>query len=518
MMAQSFAETHPSEPNYLALFAGNTFGVTKDTLPGRRRRPAQPRLRIARRRLHIRRLRRRPARRPARRSAARASTRASTCRGPTSATCRRRTRCRSPRSRLGNYASLPTVSFVIPEQRQQHARRLDRAGRRLAEPPAVRVRQLGQGQQQPADRDLGRGRRRPPQPDPDGVLRRARAARHLQRDRSATTTCFPRWSRCTGCPRRVTRRMRPPSPPSGAGNRYRDRRRLAVAIVCRMAADLVPIRLSLSDGDRYTVWAPRWRDAGDEWEAFLGKDEDLYVFETVADLVAFVRSDSDNDLVDHPAWKAPDRGPRAQARPGRRQAVRSGRRRGAGGGEADRGVGDRAGRHAGDRVVHRIGVRAAGGVEVLQRQSHPGHGFRRDRATSPARPGQKRWNAIAEVIGRSWDDVLSAIDDDRQHARGRRGSCQRRPPTNWPRSRKEPGATRPPRTRPGRRGRRGRAAEDDRRGRRDDEADDDETEDDDDRRGRIDRRRGGPRRRRHRRAGRRRGLLGCRWASTRSGS
>src|ERR1700741_1387850 len=33
MMAQSFAETHPSEPNYLALFAGGTFGVTKDVCP-----------------------------------------------------------------------------------------------------------------------------------------------------------------------------------------------------------------------------------------------------------------------------------------------------------------------------------------------------------------------------------------------------------------------------------------------------------------------------------------------------
>jgi phosphatidylinositol-3-phosphatase len=32
-MAQSFAETHPSEPNYLALFAGSTFGVTKDVCP-----------------------------------------------------------------------------------------------------------------------------------------------------------------------------------------------------------------------------------------------------------------------------------------------------------------------------------------------------------------------------------------------------------------------------------------------------------------------------------------------------
>ncbi|WP_156689517.1 alkaline phosphatase family protein [Mycobacterium sp. Marseille-P9652] len=30
---QSFAETHPSEPNYLALFAGSTFGVTTDACP-----------------------------------------------------------------------------------------------------------------------------------------------------------------------------------------------------------------------------------------------------------------------------------------------------------------------------------------------------------------------------------------------------------------------------------------------------------------------------------------------------
>ncbi len=32
-MAQSFAETHPSQPNYLALFAGSTLGVTGDGCP-----------------------------------------------------------------------------------------------------------------------------------------------------------------------------------------------------------------------------------------------------------------------------------------------------------------------------------------------------------------------------------------------------------------------------------------------------------------------------------------------------
>ncbi|MBX7433023.1 primosomal protein [Mycobacterium sp. Y57] len=70
-----------------------------------------------------------------------------------------------------------------------------------------------------------------------------------------------------------------------------------------MAADIVPIQLKLTEGDVYTLWAPRWRADGDEWEAFLGKDEDLYVFESVADLAAFVRTNTDNDLADHPAWE-----------------------------------------------------------------------------------------------------------------------------------------------------------------------------------------------------------------------
>lgn len=33
LMTQSFAVTHPSEPNYMALFAGDTFGLTSDACP-----------------------------------------------------------------------------------------------------------------------------------------------------------------------------------------------------------------------------------------------------------------------------------------------------------------------------------------------------------------------------------------------------------------------------------------------------------------------------------------------------
>lgn len=71
-----------------------------------------------------------------------------------------------------------------------------------------------------------------------------------------------------------------------------------------MASDIVPIELGLTDGPVYTLWAPRWRDGEDEWEAFLGLEEDLYAFESVAELVAFARSGAPNDLDDHPAWEA----------------------------------------------------------------------------------------------------------------------------------------------------------------------------------------------------------------------
>lgn len=69
-----------------------------------------------------------------------------------------------------------------------------------------------------------------------------------------------------------------------------------------MAGDIIPIELGLTAGDFSTLWAPEWREGDDEWEAFLGHEDDLYGFSTVAELAAFVRSDDDNDLVDHPSW------------------------------------------------------------------------------------------------------------------------------------------------------------------------------------------------------------------------
>jgi hypothetical protein len=71
-----------------------------------------------------------------------------------------------------------------------------------------------------------------------------------------------------------------------------------------MAQDIVPIELGLPQGDLVTLWAPRWREDGEEWEAFLGDEDDLYAFPDAAHLAAFVRTAEQHDLVDHPAWNA----------------------------------------------------------------------------------------------------------------------------------------------------------------------------------------------------------------------
>jgi hypothetical protein len=66
--------------------------------------------------------------------------------------------------------------------------------------------------------------------------------------------------------------------------------------------DIVPIQLSLTAGDLTTLWAPRWRDDGEEWEGFLGDADAVHAFPDAAALAAYVRTVAEHDLDGHPAW------------------------------------------------------------------------------------------------------------------------------------------------------------------------------------------------------------------------
>jgi hypothetical protein len=177
-----------------------------------------------------------------------------------------------------------------------------------------------------------------------------------------------------------------------------------------MAADIVPIRLGLTKGDLYTLWAPRWRDAGDEWEALLGKDEDLYGFESVADLVAFIRTNSDNDLTDHPAWEGLI-GANAHRfdPPAEREYDLVGVQELLAEKPTEESV---ATLHRTLAIVSSVGsvcelpavTKFFNGNPILGSLGAGMDSFN-------GRSGRKRWAEIGTVIGRSWDNVVDAIDE-----------------------------------------------------------------------------------------------------------
>jgi hypothetical protein len=177
-----------------------------------------------------------------------------------------------------------------------------------------------------------------------------------------------------------------------------------------MASELVPVRLGVTAGDLYTLWAPRWRDAGDEWEGFLGKDEDLYAFESVADLAGFVRTNTDNDLTDHPAWERLTKANAHKLRPTEDR-------------EADLiGVAELLAQKPTEESVSSLAntlaiVSSIGSVCELPAVTRFFNGNPTLGLVSggieqfSGRAGRKRWQGIGEIVARSWDGVVSAVDE-----------------------------------------------------------------------------------------------------------
>jgi hypothetical protein len=176
-----------------------------------------------------------------------------------------------------------------------------------------------------------------------------------------------------------------------------------------MAADIVPIELSLTAGDLVTLWAPHWREDNEEWEAFLGDDEALFAFADVAALVGFVRTALDHDLVDHPAWALVKRLPAADLRPEESQRYDL------------VGVPELVAQPPDTWVIGDLAevvsiVRSLAdvcGLDVVHEvlDSTPGFGMLEGGTLAfGGREGQRHWEALCTVIAQRWDDVLDAVD------------------------------------------------------------------------------------------------------------
>jgi len=177
-----------------------------------------------------------------------------------------------------------------------------------------------------------------------------------------------------------------------------------------VASDIVPIQLSLTEGDLVTLWAPKWREDGEEWEAFLGDDDALFAFPDVAQLAAFVRTEDEHDLVDHPAWSVVPDLTVAELTPDETQQYDI------------VGVPELVAEDADTWTVGELAeitdmVRSIADVceldvitEVLD--SAPAFGLLRQ-GTLPfvGREGARLWAQLVEVVAERWDDVIDALDD-----------------------------------------------------------------------------------------------------------
>lgn len=176
-----------------------------------------------------------------------------------------------------------------------------------------------------------------------------------------------------------------------------------------MAADIVPIELGLTAGDLVTLWAPRWREEGEEWEAFLGDDADLFAFPEVAGMVAFVRTVPEHDLTDHPAWSVVPRLAAVDLVPEQTQRY------------------DLVGvpeliaedpdtwsiAELAEVVAIARSLADVCGLDVVHEVLDSSPGFAMlDGGTLPfgGRDGSRLWEEMSGVVAQRWDEVLDAVD------------------------------------------------------------------------------------------------------------
>lgn len=175
------------------------------------------------------------------------------------------------------------------------------------------------------------------------------------------------------------------------------------------SGDIVPIELGLTDGDLVTLWAPRWRDGDDEWEAFLGHEDELYGFDSPAELAAFIRTNDDNDLVDHPSWKVVVGLSAAELEPQEEHVFDL------------VGVPELAAGEPDPETIAELEetlemVRTIGEVcelEVVTKffGSHPVLGALPAGVTAfVGRDGEQLWDQVGNAIAKDWDQVIDAID------------------------------------------------------------------------------------------------------------
>ncbi|MEJ6013530.1 hypothetical protein WG936_06745 [Corynebacterium sp. H127] len=172
---------------------------------------------------------------------------------------------------------------------------------------------------------------------------------------------------------------------------------------------ILPVKLSLTAGDYYTLWAPSWNEHGAEWQAFLGAGEHVFFFESPAQLLAYLNTNAKHDLKNHPQWNSFAAGDALRVVPRTRDYY-----------DIVGAPGMLAGRPSHENVsgVNRAFSVARGLGEVLDLAEVQGFfgsysilgNVDRGSEHFSAEEGLGEWSAIGRTVLKGWDNVVDALD------------------------------------------------------------------------------------------------------------
>ena len=172
---------------------------------------------------------------------------------------------------------------------------------------------------------------------------------------------------------------------------------------------IVPVKISLTAGDFYTLWAPTWRHNGADWQAFLGDEEHVLLFHSEAELLAYLESGARHDLRDHPHWAAFAARDAARVHPAKRDIY------------------DLIGmpNNLAGRASHENVSTVARNLELAQSLGQvtgadhatiffATHSILRSTARGAdhysGKEGQLEWTAVGHVVASNWAQVISSLD------------------------------------------------------------------------------------------------------------
>ena len=173
---------------------------------------------------------------------------------------------------------------------------------------------------------------------------------------------------------------------------------------------IVPVKISLTDGDFYTLWAPKWRENGSEWEAFLGDDTHILAFHSPEELLSFIDSNHSHDLVSHPAWKPFAAGPAGRVLPGKKDYYDIiGAPEYLAGRASYENVSNLAGVFEVARALAEVGSAEEG---VIFFASHSVlRNVQRGAEHYSGPQGEAEWTTVGHVVLDNWKNVVESIDE-----------------------------------------------------------------------------------------------------------